>query len=67
MIRLKLLRREPLRTELEALVAAARGDPTGIVIGQDGLIALKLALRLVQAGRESRVVEWDQDETEEGS
>jgi len=67
MIRLKLLRREPLRTELEALVAAAEGDPTGIVTGEDGLITLKMALKLVQAGRESRVIDWDQDQEKEGN
>lgn len=62
MIRLKLLRREPLRAELEALAAAARGDHTQVVTGKDGLIALELALRLVQAGRENRVIELDQEE-----
>lgn len=66
MIRLKLLRREPLRAELEALVTAARGDYTQIVLGKDGLFALELALKLVQAGKENRVIEWAQEKTIEG-
>jgi len=64
MIRLKLERREPLRVELEALVAAARGEPARLVTGQDGLIALELALGLVQASREGRVIEWSQMATQ---
>jgi UDP-N-acetylglucosamine 3-dehydrogenase len=60
MVRLKLDRREPLRAELEALVAAVRGEPAGLVTGQDGLAALELALGLVRAGREGRVIEWPQ-------
>ncbi|MCX7682458.1 MAG: Gfo/Idh/MocA family oxidoreductase, partial [Anaerolineae bacterium] len=60
MIRLKLERREPLRAELEAVVAAVRGEPVRLVTGYDGLVALELALALVQAGQEGRVIEWSQ-------
>jgi predicted dehydrogenase len=59
MVRLKLQRYEPLRAELEALVAAARGEETEVVTGQDGLVALELALSLVESGREGRVITFN--------
>ena len=59
MVRLKLQRREPLRVELEAFVAAARGEAIDLVRGQDGLAALSLALDLVRAGREGQVIHCD--------
>lgn len=57
MVRLRLHRREPLRAELEAFAAAARGEPAAIVRGEDGLIVLQLAQALVRSGREGRVIE----------
>ena len=59
MVRLKLHRQEPLRAELEALVAAARGEGAEIVTGQDGLVALELALDLARAGREGRTISYN--------
>ncbi len=56
MVRLRLNKREPLRAELEAFVAAACGEGGSIVSGKDGLTALQLAQALVQSGREHRVV-----------
>jgi UDP-N-acetylglucosamine 3-dehydrogenase len=57
MVRLRLHRREPLRAELEAFVAAARGEQGMTVRGEDGLAVLELAQALVQSGREGRVIE----------
>lgn len=56
MVRLRLRRREPLRVELEAFVATAKGEPGAVVSGSDGLIALKLAQALVRSGQEHRVI-----------
>jgi len=59
MVRLRLHRREPLRVELEAFVEAVRQGSAGIVTGEDGLTALRLAHALVRSGREGRVIELD--------
>jgi predicted dehydrogenase len=59
MIRLRLHRREPLRAELEAFAAAARGEEATTVSGEDGLEALALSQALVRSGREHRVIEMD--------
>jgi UDP-N-acetylglucosamine 3-dehydrogenase len=56
MVRLRLHRREPLRAELEAFVAASRGEPTTIVTGQDALTAIELAQALVRSGREHQTI-----------
>lgn len=56
-IRLCLKRREPLRTELEAFVAAVQGKEAAIVHGTDGLAALRLAQLLIQSGQERRMIE----------
>ncbi|HEY67315.1 MAG: gfo/Idh/MocA family oxidoreductase [Chloroflexi bacterium] len=56
MVRLRLQRREPLRAELEAFVAAARGEPGEIVRGEDGLRVLELARALIEASRTQRVI-----------
>jgi len=57
MVRLRLHRREPLRAELEAFVAVARGDEAAIVRGEDSLAVVELARALVRSGREGRVIE----------
>ena len=57
MVRLRLHRREPLRAELEAFVAVARGDEAPIVRGEDSLAVVELARALVRSGREGRVIE----------
>jgi predicted dehydrogenase len=49
-------KREPLRAELEAFIQATGGDASGIVTGEDGREALRLAMALVESGAEGRVV-----------
>jgi UDP-N-acetylglucosamine 3-dehydrogenase len=56
MVRLRLHRREPLRAELEAFVAAAQGEQVGIVRGEDGLAALELAQALIEASKTQQVI-----------
>ncbi|MEM8533733.1 MAG: Gfo/Idh/MocA family oxidoreductase [Chloroflexota bacterium] len=50
MIRYKINKREPLREELEAYVNAVRTHGIAPVSGEDGLLALALAQKLVEAG-----------------
>jgi predicted dehydrogenase len=50
MIRYTIPKKEPLRAELEAFVAALQGEAPISVTGQDGLKALELAQALVQSG-----------------
>jgi len=47
-------RREPLQVELEAFVRAVLCDEPFMVSGEDGLRALALAQRLLDAGRQNR-------------
>ena len=56
MTRLHLCKVEPLRKELEAFVAAVRGERADIVCGEDGLYALRLARALLESGRNRRVI-----------
>jgi UDP-N-acetylglucosamine 3-dehydrogenase len=56
MVRLRLRRREPLRAELEAFVAASRGEEATTVSGEDALTVLELAQALVRSGREHRTI-----------
>jgi len=56
MVRLKIEKREPLRVEIEAFVKAVLEDGEPAVRGEDGLMALALAQRLVESGRENRVI-----------
>jgi UDP-N-acetylglucosamine 3-dehydrogenase len=56
MVRLKIGKQEPLRVEIEAFVQAVLEDEEPAVRGEDGLTALALAQRLVQSGRENRVI-----------
>ena len=51
MTRYALRRREPLATELDAFLAAARGEAPPVVGGEDGLVALRLALALIESAR----------------
>lgn len=57
MIRHVVAKREPLRTELETFLAAARGEAVAIVSGQDGLRALRQAQAIVRSGLEHRPIE----------
>ena len=59
MTRVSVPKQEPLRLELRAFIDAINGDAGGIVSGADGLIALRLALAVLESGRECRVVELE--------
>jgi UDP-N-acetylglucosamine 3-dehydrogenase len=50
MTRYAIPKREPLRAELEAFIAAIDGDRSSIVSGSDGLAALRMALALIRSG-----------------
>jgi predicted dehydrogenase len=56
MVRLKIEKREPLRVEIEAFVKAVLEDEEPGVRGEDGLMALALAQKLVESGQENRVI-----------
>ncbi len=62
MIRPRIVKTEPLRVELERLIAAANGQPADLVSGQDGLHALTVARALVAAGETGSVVHLDRTE-----
>ncbi|MCD6291318.1 MAG: Gfo/Idh/MocA family oxidoreductase [Anaerolineae bacterium] len=54
--RYEILRREPLKEELEAFVRCVeRGEPP-LVSGEEGLRAIYLAEKLVESGREHRLI-----------
>ncbi len=57
MTRYPLQRYEPLKAELEAFVKAVLNDEPVPVSGEDGLAALRLALALVESGKNHQVVE----------
>jgi hypothetical protein len=52
MIRYPIIRREPLRVELETFVRSIVEDELFPVTGEDGLWAITLAQHLVQAGQQ---------------
>jgi UDP-N-acetylglucosamine 3-dehydrogenase len=56
MIRDVVIKKEPLRAEQEAFIAAVRGEAPAPVAGQDGLRALELAQALVTSGVEHRTI-----------
>lgn len=56
MVRLAIARKEPLRAELEDFVRAVRDGGRPAVSGEDGLRVLALALQLVEAGSQHRVL-----------
>lgn len=57
MTRFPIAKAEPLRLELEAFVAAARGDRCQqLVSPEDGLAALALALAMVEAGQRHETI-----------
>jgi len=56
MIRYAVKKREPLQVELEAFLAAVRGEAPAAVSGLDGLRALQLAQALLQSAREHRAI-----------
>ena len=60
MIRHVVAKREPLRTEIEAFLAAVRGEEVPIVSGEDGLRALRQAQMIVQSGLENRPISTEE-------
>jgi predicted dehydrogenase len=56
MIRYAVVKKEPLRSELESFIAAVEGRIPVPVTGLDGLKAIELAQALVTSGLEHRVV-----------
>ena len=56
MVKYVIPKREPLQSELAAFIKAVVGEPSGIVSGEDGTEALRLALALIESGDEGRVV-----------
>lgn len=51
MIRFKINKKEPLRAELDAFIGATRARSAPPVRGEDGLLALAVAQKLVESGR----------------
>jgi predicted dehydrogenase len=56
MTRIMLERKEPLRAELESFVDAVAKDTEPLVRGEDGLVALDLAQKMVESGRTNEVI-----------
>jgi UDP-N-acetylglucosamine 3-dehydrogenase len=56
MVKYVIQKREPLQSEFVAFLKAVAGDSTGIVSGEDGTEALRLALAMIESGDEGRVV-----------
>ncbi len=59
MIRHVVKKKEPLRAEIEAFLAAVQDDSSVPVSGSDGLWALKIAQALVKSGVENRAIQFD--------
>ncbi|HEY64431.1 MAG TPA: Gfo/Idh/MocA family oxidoreductase [Caldilineae bacterium] len=57
--RYEIRRREPLKEELEAFVRAVRRGEPPLVGGEEGLRAVYLAEKLVESGREHRLIRLD--------
>jgi UDP-N-acetylglucosamine 3-dehydrogenase len=56
MVKYAIQKREPLQSELAAFMKAVAGETAGIVSGEDGTEALRLALAMIESGDEGRVV-----------
>jgi predicted dehydrogenase len=57
MIRFSINRYEPLKAELQGFLQAIKDNKPVPVSGEDGLVALRLALALVESGKSHQVVE----------
>jgi len=57
MTRFSIQRHEPLKSEIQAFIAAVHSGETVPVTGQDGLKALRLSLALVESGKTHQVIE----------
>lgn len=66
MIRYVVPKREPLWAEIDAFLAAVRGEAPVAVTGADGLKALELAQAIVTSGLEHRAVVLDGNGAETG-
>jgi hypothetical protein len=60
MIRFKINKKEPLRAELDAFIAAVRANGAAPVRGEDGLLALAVARKLVEAGAAGTTLPLDE-------
>jgi predicted dehydrogenase len=60
MIRFKVNKKEPLRQELDAFVSAVRGGGPAPVRGEDGLLALAVAQKLVESGATGEALPLDE-------
>jgi UDP-N-acetylglucosamine 3-dehydrogenase len=61
MIRYVVAKKEPLKAEQEAFLAAVRGEAPIPVTGEDGLKALVLAQAVVLSGMEHRAIDLEKD------
>jgi predicted dehydrogenase len=59
MIRYMIAKKEPLRAEQEAFLAAVRGEAPVAVTGRDGLKALELAQAVITSGFEHRAITFE--------
>ncbi len=57
MTRYALQRYEPLKAELQAFLKAIQNDEPMPVSGEDGLIALRLSLAMIESGQKHQVFE----------
>jgi UDP-N-acetylglucosamine 3-dehydrogenase len=56
MVRYSVQKKEPLRSELEAYLAAVRGEIPVAVSGEDGLRALRIALAIIESGKKNQPI-----------
>jgi len=56
MVRLYIERAEPLKIELKRFLQAASGETVSIVRAEDALAALEIVHRIVEAGRDGKVI-----------
>jgi predicted dehydrogenase len=59
MVRLRIDKAEPLKIELESFLKAASGETAPIVSAEDGIAALRIVQKLVEAGLEGRVMKME--------
>ncbi|PZS00916.1 MAG: hypothetical protein DLM69_05760, partial [Candidatus Chloroheliales bacterium] len=56
MVRLRIDRKEPLRVELESFIHCIVNNTAPLVSGADGLRALEVVQKIVEAGEQSRAI-----------
>jgi predicted dehydrogenase len=57
MTRFVIAKKEPLRSEQEAFLAAVRGEIPVAVTGEDGLRVVEIAQALIASGKDNQAVE----------